>query len=154
MKAGRESLFNHDDGCSALFRKIGNYHTIRHHSNLIEDIIQNIKTYTKFTPWLRNGRQRNRRGSIPGRSKKFIFSFQASSGAELTSTQPTQWSLSSRKKQAGREADHSPPSSVEIKNGGAIRPLPPYVYKMQCLIKHWNSYTFKCLANIYCDNVK
>jgi hypothetical protein len=27
-------------------------------------------------------------------------------------------------KRPGREADHSPPSSVEIKNGGATIPLP------------------------------
>jgi hypothetical protein len=27
-------------------------------------------------------------------------------------------------KQQGREADHSPPSSGEVKNGGAIPPLP------------------------------
>jgi hypothetical protein len=27
-------------------------------------------------------------------------------------------------KAAGREADHSPPSSAEVKNGGAIPPLP------------------------------
>jgi hypothetical protein len=25
----------------------------------------------------------------------------------------------------GREGDHSPPSSAEVKNGGAIPPLPP-----------------------------
>jgi hypothetical protein len=29
--------------------------------------------------------------------------------------------------QPGREADHSPPSSVEVKNGGGIPPL-PYVF--------------------------
>jgi hypothetical protein len=28
----------------------------------------------------------------------------------------------------GREADHSPPSSAEVKNGGDIPPLPPYVF--------------------------
>jgi hypothetical protein len=27
-------------------------------------------------------------------------------------------------KRPGREADHSPPSSTEVKNGGAIPPLP------------------------------
>jgi hypothetical protein len=27
-------------------------------------------------------------------------------------------------KRLGRDADHSPPSSVEVKNGGAIPPLP------------------------------
>jgi hypothetical protein len=30
-----------------------------------------------------------------------------------------------RGKRQGREADHSPPSSADVKNGGAIPPLPP-----------------------------
>jgi hypothetical protein len=36
---------------------------------------------------------------------------------------PTQWvprALSPGKKRPGREADHSPPSSIEVKIGGAI----------------------------------
>jgi hypothetical protein len=32
--------------------------------------------------------------------------------------------LSSRVKRSGREADHSPPSSAEVKSVGAIPPLP------------------------------
>jgi hypothetical protein len=32
----------------------------------------------------------------------------------------------------GGEADHSPPSSIEVKNGGAIPPLPN--------MSSWNSY--------------
>jgi hypothetical protein len=31
-------------------------------------------------------------------------------------------------KRQGRETDHSPPSSAEVKKGGAIPPLPPYVF--------------------------
>jgi hypothetical protein len=31
-------------------------------------------------------------------------------------------------KRPGSEADHSPPSSAEIKNGGAISPLPTHLY--------------------------
>jgi hypothetical protein len=31
-------------------------------------------------------------------------------------------------KQPGREADHSPPSSTEVKNGGAISPLSTYAF--------------------------
>jgi hypothetical protein len=34
-------------------------------------------------------------------------------------------------KQSGREADHSPPSSAEVKNGGAIPPVP---HMTECLI--------------------
>jgi hypothetical protein len=40
---------------------------------------------------------------------------------------PTGWiprTLSSGEKRPGSEADHSPTSSVEVKNGGAIPPLP------------------------------
>jgi hypothetical protein len=29
-----------------------------------------------------------------------------------------------RVKRVGREADHSPPTSVEVKNSGAVPPLP------------------------------
>jgi hypothetical protein len=31
------------------------------------------------------------------------------------------------------EADQSPPSSTEVKKGGAVPPLPPYIFKTQCL---------------------
>jgi hypothetical protein len=40
---------------------------------------------------------------------------------------PIQWvlgALSPGVKRPGREADHSPPSSAEVKNGGAVNPLP------------------------------
>jgi hypothetical protein len=40
---------------------------------------------------------------------------------------PVQWmsgALSVGAKQPGCEADHSPPSSAEVKNGGAIPPFP------------------------------
>jgi hypothetical protein len=36
-------------------------------------------------------------------------------------------------KRSGREADHSPPSSEEVKNNGAIPPL-PHVFMVWCLI--------------------
>jgi hypothetical protein len=36
-------------------------------------------------------------------------------------------------KRPGREADHSSPSSAEIKNGGVIPPL-PHVFMARCLI--------------------
>jgi hypothetical protein len=51
-------------------------------------------------------------------------SLQTGSGATQP---PIQWvpgAISSGVKRQGREADHSPPSSVEVKNGGAIAPLP------------------------------
>jgi hypothetical protein len=33
------------------------------------------------------------------------------------------------------EVDRSPPASAVVKNGGAIPPLPYYVFKVWCLIK-------------------
>jgi hypothetical protein len=47
----------------------------------------------------------------------------------------------------GREADYSPPSSAEVKNGGAIPPLHSYVFMAWCLIKHKDNFNFsgKCL---------
>jgi hypothetical protein len=38
-------------------------------------------------------------------------------------------------KRQGREADHSPPSNVEVNNGGPIPPLPPRVFMAWCFIK-------------------
>jgi hypothetical protein len=39
-------------------------------------------------------------------------------------------------KAAGRETDHSPPSSAEIKNAWSYTSTPPYVFIVWCLIKH------------------
>jgi hypothetical protein len=62
------------------------------------------------------------RCSFPGREKFFSLSMPA-----LGPTQaPIQWvpaALSPGVKRRGREAGHSPPSSVEVKNGGAVHPL-------------------------------
>jgi hypothetical protein len=73
------------------------------------------------------------RGSIPGRCKIFFFS--TVSTLALGPTQPPiQWVpgvLSLGVKRLGREADHSPPSSAEVKNCGAVPPLPH--------ISSWNS---------------
>jgi hypothetical protein len=65
---------------------------------------------------LRAGRQRNR-SSSPGRVKNFHFSI--SSRPALGPTQPPiHWApgaLSSGVKRQGREADHSPPTSAQVK---------------------------------------
>jgi hypothetical protein len=63
------------------------------------------------------------------RQGKDIFLFSITSRPALGLTQPPiQWvpgALSPWSKLLEREADHhSPPSSAEVKNGGAIRPLP------------------------------
>jgi hypothetical protein len=57
-----------------------------------------------------------------------IFLFSTVSRPTLGPTQPpiqwVWWSLSLGIKRQGREADHSPPSSAEVKKGGATLPLP------------------------------
>jgi hypothetical protein len=65
------------------------------------------------------------RGSISGWGKNFLFhSVQIGSGAHPASYTKGTGALSSGIKRLGREADHSLPSSAEVKNGKAIRPLP------------------------------
>jgi hypothetical protein len=39
-------------------------------------------------------------------------------------------------KRLGREADHSPLSSAEIKNACSYTSIPPYVFMVLCLAKH------------------
>jgi hypothetical protein len=59
--------------------------------------------------------------SIPGIANIFSFlhSVKTCSEAHLAS-----YKMGSGVKRAGREADHSPSSMAEFKNGGAIPPLP------------------------------
>jgi hypothetical protein len=75
--------------------------------------------------WLLAGRLRGR-SSSPEKVKNFLFS--TSSRQALGSTQPPiQWvpgALSPAVKRPGRQADHSPPASAEIKKSGSIPPLP------------------------------
>jgi hypothetical protein len=66
------------------------------------------------------------RGSIHGKGKIFLFS--TASRSVLGSTQPhMRWivgTIFQGVKEPGREADHSPTSSVEIKNVGGTPELP------------------------------
>jgi hypothetical protein len=54
---------------------------------------------------------------------------QTDSGAHPASYPRATGVLSSGVKRPGREADHSPPSSAEVKN-------PPHVFMAWCLVKH------------------
>jgi hypothetical protein len=68
-------------------------------------------------------------GSIPGKDKK-SFLYSTVSNWTLGPTQPLiQW-VHEGVEQPRREADHSPPSRVKVKNGGDI----PYVFMVWCLI--------------------
>jgi hypothetical protein len=58
-----------------------------------------------------------------------LRSVQTGSGAHTASyPMGTGGALSSGVKRPGHEADHSLPSNVEVKNGGAIPPLPPCLH--------------------------
>jgi hypothetical protein len=72
------------------------------------------------------GYELNDRGSIPGRDKRFFSSPQCP--YRLCTAHPVSYPVGSgvsfpRIKRPGREADHSPPHRVEVKNGGGIPPL-------------------------------
>jgi hypothetical protein len=66
------------------------------------------------------------RGSISGRGKRFslLHSAQTGSGAHLAPYTMRNVSFLRWVKRQGLESDHSPPFSAEVKNGGAIPPLP------------------------------
>jgi hypothetical protein len=67
------------------------------------------------------------RPGLDSRQRQEVFLFSTASRPTLGPTQPpVQWVLedSPRGKLKGREADHSPPSSTEVKKGGAISLLP------------------------------
>jgi hypothetical protein len=82
--------------------------------------------------------------SIPGRGKRFLPS--PVSRLALGPTRPhIQWvqgPLSPGAKRPGREANRSPPSSAEVKNGGAIPPLP----KSLAVITKCSDQTSSCIT--------
>jgi hypothetical protein len=89
----------------------------------------------RYSNWLSAGRAR-RSSSSPGRVKNFLFS--TSSRPALGSTQPPiQWApgtLSPRANRPGREADHSPPASAEVKKMWIYTFIPSYAFMSYCLI--------------------
>jgi hypothetical protein len=54
-----------------------------------------------------------------GQDFSLLLNVQTGSGAH-----PTTYPMGNRGSFPGGKADHSPPSSAEVKNGGAIPPLP------------------------------
>jgi hypothetical protein len=84
----------------------------------------------RYSAWLRAGRPRGR-SSSPGKVKNFLLS--TLSRPTLVFTQPPiQWvpgALSSRVKRPGRESDHSPPTSAEVKKMWIYTSTPPYAYR-------------------------
>jgi hypothetical protein len=74
-----------------------------------------------------------------------IFLFTTVSRTALGPTHPPiQWvpgALSLRLKRPGREADHSPQSSAEIKNTWSYTSTLRYVFMAWCLVKHRDNFT-------------
>jgi hypothetical protein len=74
-----------------------------------------------------------------------IFVFTTASRTALGPTQPPiQWVpavLSLGVQRLGREAEHSPPSSAEVKNVWSYTSTPQYVFTAWCLVKH-RDFTF------------
>jgi hypothetical protein len=48
----------------------------------------------------------------------------------------------------GHETDHSPPTSANAKNDGAILPL-PHVFMAWCLLKHRDTFSFTVTDRIF-----
>jgi hypothetical protein len=74
-----------------------------------------------------------------------IFLFSTASRPALGPTQPTiQWvpgAISLGVKRPGCEADHSPPSSAEVKNAWSYTSTPQYAFMTWCLVKHRDNFT-------------
>jgi hypothetical protein len=80
-----------------------------------------------------------------------IFLFTTVSRTALGPTQPPiQWepgAISLGVKRPGREADHPPPSSAEVKNAWSYTSIPEYVFMAWCLVKHRDNFTFTFIFN-------
>jgi hypothetical protein len=91
---------------------------------MLEDALQNwsLRQYLLDDDTKERGqisRYTDGRDFIPSRGWR-LFLFSTEFRPALEPTQP----LSRGVQRPGREADHSPPSSAEVKNGGAVPPLP------------------------------
>jgi hypothetical protein len=76
--------------------------------------------------------------SRPDTGWHFLLYTTASKPALGPTQPPIQWvpgALSLGVKRQGREADHSPPSNVEVNMRGAILPLPQYAIMVWCSVK-------------------
>jgi hypothetical protein len=85
------------------------------------------------------------RGFDSRRGLRILFNTMSRTALEPTQP-PVQWvpweALSLGVKRLGREADHSPPSTAEVKNAWNYTSTPQYVFMVWCLFKHRDNFTF------------
>jgi hypothetical protein len=84
---------------------------------------------SRYGDWLRAGRPRGQ-SSSPGRGNIFLIS---SSRPVLVATQPPIQYVQAR--WPGREADHSLPTSAEVKRTWIYTSTPPYIFMASCLLR-------------------
>jgi hypothetical protein len=89
---------------------------------------------SRGSDWLRAGRPRGR-SSSPGRVKYFLFStsFRPVLGTTQRPIQRIPGAVSQKVKWPGREADHSSPTSAEVKKTLIYTSTFPYAFMAQCL---------------------
>jgi hypothetical protein len=81
---------------------------------------------------------------IPVGARNFSLHHRVQTGPGPTQP-PSQWvpgTPSVGASQPGREADHSPPSSADVKNAEICTSTPQYVFLEWCLVKHRDNFTF------------
>jgi hypothetical protein len=83
-----------------------------------------------------------------------IFLFTTASRTALGPTQPliilVACAFSSGVKRPGGEADHSPPSSAEVKNAWSYTSIPQYVFMAWCLVKTGTTFTKRNYSDTAC----
>jgi hypothetical protein len=88
---------------------------------------------------------RGSRVRFPAGGWEFFFFTTASRTVLGPNQSPIQWvpgSLSLGVKRPGREADHSLPSSADVKNAWSYTSTPQYVFMAWCSVKHRDNFTF------------
>jgi hypothetical protein len=111
--------------------------------------VSKLMKCVRNTAWSRGSsvsiatRLRARRPRIDFRHGQGIFLFATAFGPTLGPTQPSIQQIqevpSPGVKRLGREADHSLPSSIEVKNARSYTSIPPYVFMTWCLVKNRNN---------------
>jgi hypothetical protein len=92
--------------------------------------------------YFRDGQEIGVRLYVDVRDLSLLYSVQTSSTSYPNGT----GALSPGVKRQGSESDHSPATSVEVKNRWNYTTSPPYVFGTLCFIKHENCFIFTFMA--------